>query len=246
MSGDFIDKHKALEALRHTRPHPADPRVRITSNPDDLIAIHCAGVSAVIWQRELPPQVKEAVANMNTAPFPNECRSLSVDFTGRSEVMPGRESPELVAQVPAAIKEDMEYLSKIFLRAVNSGEGLLRENVSYQNPADPKQPCTGGARMPHIDGFKVRLNTIYSANEKMGTEWYPVSAEQRIALRNEFAKAASTEAVKRKYGMQQISTGEVTIFKGESNLGMELPDQFFHSEPAPRPGIFRLGYLIGI
>jgi hypothetical protein len=242
---------QALEALQRTSAHPSDPRVRITRNPADLVAIHCEGVSAVIWKRELPQAVKDAVANMNTVPFPNECRALSVDFTGKSHVAKGRESPELIAQLPPPVKEDMLNLSKVFLQAVNGNSGSLRENVSYQNPADPGLPCTGGARMPHIDGFDIRLNTIYSTNEKMGTEWYPVEKDRRDKLRKEFAAAADSEAVKRKYGLQQISTGEVTIFKGHGNRFHgndveETSDQFLHSEPLPRPGVFRLGYLIGV
>ena len=245
MFDELVDKYQAKQALLRTRAHPSDPHVRITSNPDDLIAICCEGVRAVIWQRELPAQVKEAVANMNTAPFPNECGSISVDFTGRSRDQLGRENPMLVAQVPAAVKADMQYLSQVFLKAVNGDSGLLRENVSYQNPADPDQPCKGGARMPHIDGFEVRLNTIYSTEAKMGTEWYPVTAEGRDSLRAEFRTAADKESVKQKYGLQQIATGEVTIFKG---VGGDVPadDQFLHSEPAPRQGVFRLGYLIGV
>lgn len=240
----LVDKYQASQALQRTAAHPSDPRVRITSNPDDLIAICCEGVRAVIWKRELPAQVMEAVANMNTAPFPNECGSMSVDFTGKSHRV-ARENAELEGQVPAAVKADMQYLSAVFLKAVNSESGLLRENVSYQNPADPDKPCKGGARMPHVDGFEVRLNTIYSTAATMGTEWYPVTTEGYDSLRAEFRTAADPMAVKQKYGLRQISTGDVTIFKGE-NGGVPADDHFPHSEPAPRPGVFRLGYLIGI
>jgi hypothetical protein len=243
MFDDLVDKYQASQALLRTTAHPADPRVRITSNPDDLIAICCEGVRAVIWKRELPAQVREAVANMNTASFPNECNSIGVDFTGKSYRL--RENKELEEHVPAVIKADMQYLSKVFLKAVNGDSGMLRESVSYQNPADPEQPCKGGARMPHIDGFEVRLNTIYSTGATMGTEWYPVTADGYLSLRAEFRSAEDPEMVKRKYGRQQISTGDVTIFKGGDG---EVPadDHFPHSEPAPRQGVFRLGYLIGV
>ena len=244
MFDDLVDRYKAKQALLRTRAHPSDPRVRITSNPDDLIAICCEGIQAVIWQRELPAAVKEAVANMNTAAFPNECGSISVDFTGKSERMPGRENSGLVGQVPAAVKADMEYLSQLFLNSFNANSGMLRENVSYQNPGEPDKPCKGGARMPHVDGFEVRLNTIYSTAPTMGTEWYPVTTEGRENLRAEFRTAADKEAVKQKYGLQQIATGEVTVFKGGDSPS--VGDQFLHSEPAPRQGVFRLGYLIGV
>lgn len=236
-------KHKAMEAFNRTAAHPADRRVRLTDNPEDLTAIHCDGVSAVIWQREIPLAVYDALGLLDDGWFKKTVGSFAVNVSGIKELQDKYGKEDL----PPAICDEIVNLSGLFLRVSGGIPRTLREMVNYQQGATSEyERFKAIPYLPHTDGYSLRLGTIFSRAKLMGTQWHPAGAlSEEVLDKKGMLTRWEVEAIKKAYGIEQIETGHVVIFKGERNRIYPARDHFCHSTPLPIQGAARLGYFVG-
>lgn len=235
-------KRKAMEAFNRTAAHPVDPRVRLTCNPDDLAAIHCDGVSAVIWQREMPAAVHDALAGLGEGWFEKTVGSLAVNVSGFKTLQDEYGKQNL----PAPICADILDLSALFLRVSGCDPRNVREMVNYQQGVAPEYELFKPIPfLPHTDGYSLRLGTVFSRARGMGTQWHPRNVTDDAFEKRAPLSRREIEAIKKAYGIQQIETGHVVIFKGERHHTYPARDHFCHSTPLPVQGVARMGYFVG-
>lgn len=243
-------RDRATAAFSRTTPHPADPRVRLAKNAGDLIAIHCTGVSAVIWQRRLSKNLKRAIAQMAKSPFNDGVSSFPVNYLRRRNHQKINDNISKSRHIPECIRGDMLRLGKIFTKTAGvTPKNMTVEMVNYQNLDDAAKDFDRSLLVlaPHTDGFNLRLGTIYSAEDDLGTEWYNMPVNKLAHVKAQFQKSKKPETLKKKYNVQSTQTGHVMIFKGYMPSNNEAPypegEHFVHSMVTPRANAFRLGYF---
>ncbi len=244
----LILKFKAMRAFSRTQEHPAYSGVRIAYTPEDMVVIHRKGVSAVIWDRGLPPELQSAIASMDASRFPVKSAAQAVDVD-QEDLNP--KAPWL-QDIPAEIRQDMAKLNKLFAKVCGRKGGQII-NTQNADESNLEEAFRGVAKLPHTDGFGLRLGVAYSQDETAGTQWYPVKASAHAGLIREFKAAADIELLKKKYNMQQLKAGQVILFKGRDQHRQKqgkdtypAADHFLHSGPKPKAGVFRMGYFIGL
>ncbi len=243
---------RARWAFARTQPHPADPCVRLTDNPGDLVAIHHPNVRAVIWQRPLNEDIRNDLRNIDHSNFLIRTRLDVPDVflaPGFRRITTDHLSPQ--SRPPPSIEKDVILLADVFRRAHGLPFHHHKNSLGLQTRPlkDPNAPdfVFLSFVIPHFDGFHTRMVTNYSLDEEMGTIWFPgdYTYEQvenlKTKLRsNEEKLLENIQIAMKEHNAQHITPGDVLFLKGHLHRSRKW---LLHCPPPLKPDVVRLTRL---
>jgi hypothetical protein len=223
-------------AFARTSAHPLSGRVRLARHPRDIAAVLHPDVTCVQLARIPPPTLLEAVAGLGRVAFP----------TGGSDV---KISLEHARFLPLAIRCDMERTRRL-LQHVTQKQVLRKdESIAYQDyPAGyvlPRDAETRKGFAPHADAPVIQAVCVYTANPKLGMEWYPkvYTKEAEELFRQHFCTAAKPSDIKQLHNVQYLPPLHIAFFKGYKP---RQEDRLVHGVPTPVGGARRVVHVAGV
>ena len=218
----YFKSREARSRIENTEPFDLDPKIRIAYDEKDLAVIHHPDVKAVLWKREITPEILDDLA-----------------LYEKNEKGDGQQC----MTTPDSIIHDVADVNESFNQATNSS---AQAQIKYfHSNADNKQQDR--ASFAHVDNnITLRALACYTLDINAATQYYPgdFSRDDIKRINEELDSVSTSEErniIKERYGVQTLEMGEVLIIKGlnfEKNLGSE--GQLLHSGPEQYDGgVFR-------
>ncbi len=201
-------------------------KVRVASQSEDpavLADIYRDDVNIAIWQRELSRELQDAVASVATSNRPvNSAMTVSPESALASVT-------EALGTTPAcALSQNAAELAEMFCSLF----GLNRAGLRLSVLVDAMCPKF------HVDRVPCRLVTTYLGP---GSEWLLHNSVDRskLGLGSRGKSDLESGLIKTPNDIQQLSHGDVALFKGELWDGNEDAG-LVHRSPAVEDGDIRL------
>lgn len=180
----------------------------IDQNPDVLTRIYDDAVSIAIWQRQLQQDIQMYLTELLC-----KSKTVALKLSGSPEQLmeeiqrvfpPALISEQHSCVSAAAFYADIHQVLDMFTCLFDAKILGLRINT-LEHAMCPRF---------HTDNVAIRLITTYYG---LATEWLPDQLADRSALGTAFASQINTAGAitDHENNIQQLSTGDVALFKGE-------------------------------
>lgn len=246
-----ITKQNIFDAYARTDQHPADKRVRLTSDENDVIALHYPGVKAIIYERSMPTEI---TALLNSG----QCREKAymrpqtrVNDANQIEIL------NWDKKTPTALQKDSIFLLQIFQNAVQKNivrneilPKIYKQSISGDFNYRALAENTTNTVRPHVDGIAVNVRALasYTLDSDLGTVWFPGDLSKADINNIDVEMQKNYDQASKKYNMQTVPLGHILLMKatgyvsplGLSGNALTSPvdpvELLVHSKPMPKKG----------
>lgn len=199
----------------------------VGDHPSVLAAIHDPRINVVVWRRELPSEVRDALRP----------RATPASVEGVLDLDRPHPTAPLASLFPDAARAWLQADTAEL--AASFGACVLATAIVYAGAYVRSDSC----RKLHADHVRLRMLCTYLGP---GTEWADDADVDRSALATETADfdAANARIVADPHALRRAATGDVVLLKGERWSGNGGRGAIHRSPPIQAAGLCRLVYKL--
>ena len=249
-----ITEQNICDAYVRTTGHPADSRVRLTSDENDVLALHYPGVKGVVYERPMPAEIMSWLKTTQSTNSSYTRPQTRVNEANKVEVLNWAE------HTPMALQNDTVFLLQIFQNAAQNSNvkcdvspEINKQSLSGEFSYRALAENTTTVIQPHFDGqaISVRALTSYTEDSDLNTIWFPGDlSESDLELIHIEMQHNYDEAFK-KFNAQIVPLGHILLIKAKGYMSPLSPAEkalashvdpaelLGHSKPMPKEGGLR-------